>query len=81
MLSGRTSVYIDTTKTEEDADMTKPADDNASQTITHADETSDETDSPREVKKKKPLDRSKYGKFAIHFGKRSFQKCACSFEN
>ncbi|XP_053395036.1 uncharacterized protein LOC123545038 isoform X2 [Mercenaria mercenaria] len=69
MLSGRTSVFIDTSKSDDDGDITKAEDDAASKTTTQADDvmSEDSSDSPREMKKKKPMDRSKYGKFIIHF--------------
>lgn len=65
MLSGKTSVFIDTTKSDDDPEQT---------TIPQADDKyTSEKEEPAvasaEDEKKKKLDRSKYGKFIIHFGK------------
>ncbi|XP_060602168.1 uncharacterized protein LOC132755327 isoform X2 [Ruditapes philippinarum] len=69
MLSGRTSVFIDTRKSDDDGDLVKTDDDIASKTVTEGDDvmSEDSHESHQEVKKKKSLDRSKYGKFIIHF--------------
>ncbi|WAR19060.1 hypothetical protein MAR_000898 [Mya arenaria] len=64
MLSGKTSVFIDTTKSDDDADHPDADNKNEDQ------ESSEGSLNGEEIgtKKKKPLDRSKYGKFIIHFG-------------
>jgi hypothetical protein len=76
MLSGKTSVFIDTRKSDDDGDLVKTDDDIASKTVTEGNDvmSEDSHESHQEVKKKKSLDRSKYGKFIIHFGKRKFVK-------
>ncbi len=68
MLTGKTSVYIDTTKSDDD-----PADKEDNQ---DSDKKTSQTkpldDAELEVqtsKKKKKLDRSQYGRFIINFGK------------
>ena len=69
MLSGRTSVFIDTTKSDDDAEQTtKPEMDDGSTTGKDGDTESFDFQTGVDGKKK-PLDRSKYGKFIIHFGK------------
>lgn len=70
MLSGRTSVYIDTTKSDDDPEQptNKPeADDGKTSAKDWSSATSE--DQSENGGKKKLLDRSKYGKFIIHFGK------------
>ena len=67
MLTGRTSVYIDTTKTDEDPPPEKKEEEEKDKDK----EKSGENDDANLMKKKK-LDRSNYGKFIINFGE-SFQ--------
>jgi len=68
MLSGKTSVFIDTTKSDDDPEDVAAAAQNAAAEKDVASVTSDDTG----VQKKNKLDRSKYGKFIIHFGESDF---------
>ena len=76
MLSGKTSVYIDTTKSDDDGEVTNQIQGidgigsigsvtEKTDVLRENQSVSDET----ETKKRRNLDRSKYGKFIIHFGK------------
>ena len=62
MLTGKTSVYIDTLKSDDETGDVVPTDDSVEN---EADDNKIEV----EAGKKKKLDRSKYGKFILHYGK------------
>jgi hypothetical protein len=62
MLTGKTSVYIDTLKSDDETGDVVPTDDSVEN---EADDNKIEV----ETGKKKKLDRSKYGKFILHYGK------------
>lgn len=68
MLTGTTSVYIDTVKSDEENAVV--AEEMSEKDIT-------EKMLEEETGKKKKLDRKKYGKFILHYGKR---RCFCLLE-
>lgn len=86
MLSGQTSVYIDTLKSDNENNSILTAAMNVDVNIDVTEDPSaevnlEEDGSAADGKKKKQLDRSKYGKFIIHFGKfLDFLQCANSFQ-
>ena len=67
ILSGQTSVYIDTLKSDNENVANAPAVMDIVDDI-NVETSNDMDDVISEGKKKKELDRSKYGKFIIHFG-------------
>ena len=67
ILSGQTSVYIDTLKSDNENVANAPAVMDIADDI-NVETSNDMDDVISEGKKKKELDRSKYGKFIIHFG-------------
>ena len=70
ILSGQTSVYIDTIKSDTDSLTENPETSvEVSMDQNTEDQNTEEDDITGESKKNKQLDRSKYGKFIIHFGK------------
>ena len=71
MLSGQTSVHIDTVKSDDDPAGGLPAPRVSSQAATHPDHPHRVTDSDRQPGDtlRKALDREKLGKFIICFGK------------
>ena len=73
MLSGQTSVYIDTIKSDtENNALISAVNMDVTTDVTEdvgADAGLDEEDSVTDGKKKKHLDRSKYGKYIMRFGK------------
>ncbi|KAL4239120.1 hypothetical protein ACF0H5_003822 [Mactra antiquata] len=70
-MSGRTSVYIDTTKSDDDVDAQKQTNEEQDKTTPNGygakSDEEDENEAGDGDKVKKPLDRSKYGKFIIHY--------------
>lgn len=74
IMSGRTSVYIDTTKSDDDGEASKPEVKEEDKEPPNASDVPSDVDDDNfdEDKKKKTLDRSKYGKFIIHYGEKYF---------
>ena len=69
-MSGQTAVYIDTIKSDTDSLTENPETSvEVSMDQNTEDQNAEEDDITGESKKNKQLDRSKYGKFIIHFGK------------
>ena len=62
MLSGRMSVYIDTARADDEEDVT-------SSTARDVTDNNDDVSEGEGQVKRKPLDRSKFGKFIMYLGK------------
>lgn len=66
MLSGKTSIYIDTTKSDDDGEQTKN-DIIETMPATEQSTADDTVEDSGDNEKQKSLDRTKYGKFMLHF--------------
>ena len=70
MLTGKTSVYIDTVKSDDDPPPTLPPEVNMDSSDSDEEGQDDESLTLQGLEhKKKKLDRSKFGKHMIHFGR------------
>ena len=79
MLTGKTSVYIDTTKSDDDGDPAKmPSGVDTAGVLTQDDLLDKDS---YKAKKKKPSDRSQFGKFIIHFGEYSHIQSTLDISN
>ncbi|KAJ8308906.1 hypothetical protein KUTeg_013780 [Tegillarca granosa] len=67
MLTGKTSIYIDTTKTDEDPPIEKTESEETKIVIVNKDNEEQDEEIEADKKDKKPIDRSKYGKFMVHY--------------